>query len=159
MTSNAETIIAIGKPLPSLVGTAGDNTTLKLADLKGQWVVVYFYPRDATPGCSREAQDFRDLHPEFIKRKATIIGVSRDSVASHARFAAKYALPFPLLSDVNEHWCKTFDVIQEKVLYGKRHLGIVRSTFLIAPDGKLIAQWRGVKVPGHAQAVLDAIAP
>ena len=147
----------IGKKAPTLSGTTGDGSTLRLADLKGHWVVVYFYPKDSTPGCTSEAQDFRDLYPKFKQRNAEIVGVSRDSAKSHANFAAKQALPFPLVSDPDETWCKAFDVIHEKVLYGKRYLGVVRSSFLIAPDGKLAAEWRGVKVPGHAQAVLDAI--
>lgn len=147
----------IGKKAPALGGITGDNSTLKLADLKGQWIVVYFYPKDSTPGCTSEAQDFRDLYPKFKQRNAEIVGVSRDSAKSHANFAAKQELPFPLVSDADQTWCKAFDVIHEKVLYGKRYLGVVRSTFLIAPDGKLAAEWRGVKVSGHAQAVLDAI--
>lgn len=147
----------LGKKVPKLQGVTGDGSTLKLDTLKGQWVAVYFYPKDSTPGCTNEAKDFRDLYPKFKKRHAEIIGVSRDSVKSHANFASKQELPFPLVSDPDETWCKTFDVIHEKVLYGKRYLGVVRSTFLIDPDGKLAAEWRGVKVPGHAQAVLDAI--
>jgi peroxiredoxin Q/BCP len=147
----------LGKKVPKLQGLTGDGSTLKLDSLKGQWVVLYFYPKDSTPGCTTEAQDFRGLYPKFKKRHAEIIGVSRDSVKSHANFASKQELPFPLVSDPDESWCKAFDVIHEKVLYGKRHMGVVRSTFLIDPDGKLAAEWRGVKVPGHAQAVLDAI--
>ncbi|HKT28327.1 peroxiredoxin [Dyella sp.] len=147
----------LGKKVPKLQGVTGDGSTLKLDSLKGQWVVVYFYPKDSTPGCTTEAKDFRDLYPKFKKRHAEIIGVSRDSVKSHVNFATKQELPFPLVSDADETWCSTFDVIHEKVLYGKRHMGVVRSTFLIDPDGKLAAQWRGVKVPGHAQAVLGAI--
>ncbi|WEN14340.1 peroxiredoxin [Rhodanobacter sp. AS-Z3] len=147
----------IGKKLPPLKGLTGDGRELKLASLKGQWVVVYFYPKDSTPGCTTEAKDFRDLHPDFRKRNAEIIGVSRDSQKSHANFIAKQQLPFSLVSDPDEDWCRAFDVIHEKVLYGKRHMGIVRSTFLINPDGKLASEWRGVKVAGHAQAVLDAI--
>ncbi|OOG61499.1 peroxiredoxin [Rhodanobacter sp. B04] len=147
----------IGKKAPSLDGTTNDGSELKLASLKGQWVVVYFYPKDSTPGCTNEAKDFRDLYPKFRQRHAQVIGVSRDSVKSHANFVAKQELPFPLVSDPDETWCRAFDVIHEKVLYGKRHLGIVRSTFLIDPLGKLAREWRGVKVPGHAQAVLDTI--
>lgn len=147
----------LGKKVPKLQGVTGDGSTLKLDSLKGQWVVVYFYPKDSTPGCTNEAKDFRDLYPKFKKRHAEIIGVSRDSMKSHANFASKQELPFPLVSDPDETWCKAFDVIHEKVLYGKHYLGVVRSTFLIDPDGKLAAEWRGVKVPGHAQAVLDAI--
>jgi peroxiredoxin Q/BCP len=148
---------AIGKKLPALKGITGDGNELKLSDYRDQWLVVYFYPKDSTPGCTNEARDFRDLHAEFRRRHAQVIGVSRDSPKSHANFAAKQELPFPLVSDADETWCRAFDVIHEKVLYGKRHLGIVRSTFLIDPDGKLAAEWRGVKVPGHAQAVFDAI--
>lgn len=147
----------IGKKPPPLKGVTGDGGELSLASLKGQWIVVYFYPRDSTPGCTTEAKDFRDLHPSFRKRHTQVIGVSRDSQKSHASFAAKQELPFPLVSDADESWCHAFDVIHEKVLYGKRHMGIVRSTFLIDPDGKLVREWRGVKVPGHAQTVLDAI--
>lgn len=148
----------IGKKIPALKGSTGDDTTLNLADYKGQWVVIYFYPKDSTPGCTTEAQQFRDLHPAFRRRNAEIIGVSRDSIRSHANFAARQGLPFPLVSDIDEVWCNAFDVIREKVLYGKKHLGIVRSTFVVDPEGRLAAEWRGVKVPGHAQAVLDAIA-
>lgn len=147
----------IGKPMPRLSGITGNDQELQLDELKGQWVVVYFYPKDSTPGCTTEAQGFRDLYPQFRQRQAEVIGVSRDSVKSHANFAAKQALPFPLLSDPDETWCRAFDVIHEKVLYGKRHMGIVRSTFLINPEGKLVQEWRNVKVAGHAQAVLDAI--
>ena len=148
----------IGKKIPALKGYTGGDTELKLSDYKGLWVVIYFYPKDSTPGCTTEAQQFRDLHPAFRKRNAEVIGVSRDSIRSHANFATKQGLPFPLISDTDEAWCKAFDVIHEKVLYGKKHMGIVRSTFLVDPDGRLAAQWRGVKVTGHAQAVLDAIA-
>jgi peroxiredoxin Q/BCP len=147
----------IGKKVPSLNGVTNDGNELKLASLKGQWVVVYFYPKDSTSGCTSEAKDFRDLYPKFRQRHAQVIGVSRDSVKSHSNFVAKQELPFPLVSDPDEVWCQAFDVIHEKVLYGKRYLGIVRSTFLIDPAGKLAREWRGVKVPGHAQAVLDAI--
>jgi peroxiredoxin Q/BCP len=150
-------MIAIGERVRALSGATADGSTLRLSSFKGQWVVVYFYPKDNTPGCSSEAQAFRDLHAEFLARRVQIIGVSRDSAKSHANFAEKYALPFPLIVDSDETWCRAFDIIHEKMLYGKRHLGIVRSTFLIGPGGKLHAEWRGVKVPGHAQAVLDAI--
>ena len=150
-------MLEISSTIPSLKGSTGDGQELSLGDLKGSWAVVYFYPKDSTPGCTTEAQDFRDLYATFRQHNAQVIGVSRDSVKSHGNFSAKQSLPFPLISDADEIWCKAFDVIHEKMLYGKRHLGIVRSTFLINPDGKLAAQWRGVKVPGHAQAVLDAI--
>ncbi len=148
----------IGKRAPALSGETGDGDTLKLTSFKGQWVVVYFYPKDSTPSCTTEAQGFRDLHAQFTAHHAQIIGVSRDSVKSHANFASKQALPFPLIADVDETWCRAFDVIHEKVLYGKRHMGVVRSSFLIGPDGTLRNEWRNVKVAGHAQAVLDVLA-
>lgn len=150
-------MIEIGKPAPKLTGTVTDGSEISLDSFKGQWVVVYFYPKDSTPGCTNEAKDFRDLLPEFTKRNAVILGVSRDSLKSHVKFTDKHELPFPLVSDPDETWCKAFDVIREKSLYGRTFLGIVRSTFLIDPDGKLAAEWRKVKVKGHAQAVLDAI--
>ena len=149
-------MIKPGAKIPDLRGesTAGP---LRLRDLRGRPVVVYFYPKDSTPGCTREAQDFRDLAPRFAKRDTVVLGVSRDSLKSHENFRSKQALTFALVSDSDETWCKAFDVIHEKVLYGKRHLGIVRSTFLIDAEGRLAREWRGVKVPGHAAEVLAAI--
>lgn len=149
--------IRIGKRVPSLAGTTDSGGVLESDTLLNQWVVIYFYPRDSTPGCTSEAVDFGKLAPRFRKLGCTILGVSRDSVASHARFREKHALSFSLIADTDETWCNAFDVIHEKVLYGKRHLGVVRSTFLIDPEGVLRAEWRGVKVTGHAQAVLDAL--
>ena len=153
-----KTTIRVGKRLPALNGTLDDGSKLELKSLRGKWVVIYFYPKDATPGCTNEALDFKRLHGKFRKLDCEIIGVSRDSVASHARFREKQGLPFPLVADVDESWCKAFDVIHEKVLYGKRHLGVVRSTFLVDPEGVLRAEWRGLKVPGHAEAVLEQVA-
>jgi len=147
----------IGERIPKLGGSTGSGDTLKLSDYAGRWLVLYFYPKDNTPGCTTEAQTFRDLAPAFSALDAQIIGVSRDNAASHARFADKHDLPFPLIADTDETWCRAFDVIHEKVLYGKRHLGVVRSTFLIGPDGRVRQLWRNVRVPGHAQAVLDAL--
>ncbi|HET8940494.1 MAG TPA: peroxiredoxin, partial [Rudaea sp.] len=125
-----------GKLVPDLKAqtTSGE---IRLRDLRGQFVVVYFYPRDNTSGCTREAQDFRDLATKFKKHNAVILGVSRDSLKSHENFRAKHALPFDLIADIDEVWCKGFDVIHEKKLYGKAYVGIVRSTFLIGPEGKL----------------------
>ena len=148
----------IGRKVPAEAGTTADGSTLELAKLRGTWVVVYFYPKDATPGCTLEAQEFRDLHPRFKALGCEIVGVSRDSVASHAKFCAKQSLPFPLVADTEEAWCRGFDVIHEKVLYGKRHMGVVRSTFLIDPNGVLRAEWRNVRVAGHAAAVLERLA-
>src|SRR5690625_321618 len=139
-------MVEIGKPVPPLTGTVTDGSELSLASLQGQWVVVYFYPKDSTPGCTNEAKDFRDLYAEFTRRGATIIGVSRDSLKSHAKFTDKHGLPFPLVSDTDETWCNAFDVIHEKSLYGRTFLGLVRSTFLIDPQGKLAAEWRKVRV-------------
>ena len=137
----------------------GDRTAgpIRLRDLRGRFAVVYFYPKDNTPGCTREAQDFRDLEKQFAKANAVVLGVSRDSIPSHEKFRDKQDLNFALVSDPDETWCKAFDVIHEKVLYGRKFLGVVRSTFLIGPDGKLLKEWRNVRVPGHADAVLDAI--
>jgi peroxiredoxin Q/BCP len=146
-----------GATIPKLKGATADGSVIDLAALRGQWVVVYFYPKDNTPGCTTEAQEFRDHAAQFKTRNAVIIGVSRDSVKSHHNFTCKHELPFALVSDADETWCKAFDVIHEKVLYGKHYLGIVRSTFLIDPKGKLAQAWRGVKVAGHAAAVLGSI--
>lgn len=145
-----------GAKVPDLRGQTADGE-IRLRDLRGKSVVVYFYPKDNTTGCTREAQDFRDLHKSFAKRDAVVLGVSRDSLKSHENFRAKQALTFALVADTDETWCKAFDVIHEKVLYGKRYLGVVRSTFLIDADGRLRREWRGVKVPGHAAAVLEAL--
>lgn len=122
----------------------------------GRKLVVYFYPKDATPGCTIEAQDFRDLHPQFRRAGVDVVGVSRDSVASHEKFCAKQNLPFKLISDADETLCRAFDVIHEKNMYGKKMLGIVRSTFLFDETGALRREWRGVKVKGHAEEVLEA---
>jgi peroxiredoxin Q/BCP len=150
-------MIKIGSKTPKLAGSIQSGDTLKLADLNGQWVVLYFYPKDNTTGCTREAGDFRDLYTKFKRRGATIVGVSRDSARSHSGFKEKLGLPFQLVADIDETWCKAFDVIKQKKLYGREYLGIERSTFLFDPEGRLAQAWRGVKVPGHAQAVLDAI--
>lgn len=150
-------MLKIGNKAPALSGTTQAGTALKLADLKDQWVVLYFYPKDNTTGCTREAGDFRDLYTKFKRRGAAIVGVSRDSALSHSSFKEKLGLPFTLIADTDEAWCKAFDVMRMKKLYGREYLGVERSTFLIDPAGKLRAEWRGVKVPGHAQAVLDAL--
>ena len=135
--------------------TGGKNIRLK--DLRGKNVVLYFYPKDNTPGCTLEGQDFRDLHDKFKRQKTIILGVSKDSIASHERFREKQGFPFDLLSDPDEKLCKKFDVIKEKSMYGKKYLGVERSTFLIDSAGKLKREWRKVKVKGHAQEVLDAV--
>ena len=133
------------------------GTTATLADHAGRWVVLYFYPKDSTPGCTTEGLDFNALLPKFAKLGADVLGVSRDSVKSHDNFCAKQGFRFPLVSDADEALCKAFDVIHEKNMYGRKVLGVVRSTFLVGPDHRLAAEWRGVKVAGHADAVLDAL--
>ena len=154
-------MIAIGKALPKSVlklplALSGGGTAT-LADHAGRWLVLYFYPKDNTPGCTTEGLDFNALLPKFAKLGADVLGVSRDSVKSHDNFCAKQGFRFPLVSDADEALCKAFDVIHEKNMYGRKVLGVVRSTFLISPDGRIAQAWRGVKVPGHAQAVLDAL--
>ena len=152
---------SIGKALPKstlklpLALSGGDTATL--ADYAGQWLVLYFYPKDSTPACTTEGLDFNALLPKFKRLGATVLGVSRDSVKSHDNFCAKQGFTFALVSDADEKLCKAFDVIHEKNMYGRKVLGVVRSTFLVAPDHVLAAEWRGVKVTGHAQAVLDAL--
>jgi peroxiredoxin Q/BCP len=136
--------------------STGDKT-IRLKDLRGQNVVIYFYPKDSTPGCTLEGQDFRDLHTRFRRRKTVILGVSRDSVASHQKFRAKQNFPFDLLSDPDEKLCRQFDVIREKNMYGRKVIGIERSTFLIDANGKLRREWRKVKVKGHAAEALEAV--
>ncbi|CAN4278675.1 peroxiredoxin [Pseudoxanthomonas sp. LjRoot125] len=131
--------------------------TATLADYADQWLVLYFYPKDSTPGCTTEGLDFNALLPKFKKLNATVLGVSRDSVKSHDNFCAKQGFKFALVSDADEKLCQAFDVIHEKNMYGRKVLGVVRSTFLISPDGRIAQEWRGVKVPGHAEAVLEAL--
>ncbi|HYB64537.1 MAG TPA: peroxiredoxin [Steroidobacteraceae bacterium] len=148
--------IKTGSKVPafSLPTTGGGTWSLKEA--AGRKLVIYFYPRDMTSGCTREAQDFRDLYGAFARAGVEVVGVSRDSVASHEKFAAKEALPFPLLADTDEKVCRLFDVIKPKSLYGRKYLGVERSTFLLDGSGRLRQEWRKVKVPGHAEAVLEA---
>ncbi|HNP34979.1 MAG TPA: peroxiredoxin [Woeseiaceae bacterium] len=136
---------------------ATGDRKIRLKDLRGQNVVLYFYPKDSTPGCTLEGQDFRDLHTKFRRQNTVILGISRDSLASHEKFKAKHEFPFELLSDPDEKLCRQFDVIKEKSLYGRKFLGIERSTFLLDKDGKLRAEWRKVKVKGHAEEVLAAV--
>jgi peroxiredoxin Q/BCP len=137
----------------SLPSSGGGTWSSK--DAAGRKLVIYFYPKDMTSGCTRESQEFRDLYGAFRKAGVDIVGVSRDSVKSHDKFTEKEKLPFPLLSDEDERLCKLFDVIHEKSLYGRKYLGIERSTFLLA-GGVLRREWRKVKVPGHAEEVLEA---
>lgn len=145
---------------PKLSATALPATSdrsLKLSNFKGKPVVVYFYPRDNTPGCTRQGQDFRDHYADFQAHDCEIIGISRDTVASHEKFAAKQDFPFPLMADTEEKLCTEFDVIKEKNMYGKKVMGIERSTFLFDKSGKLVREWRKVRVPGHVEEVLEAV--
>jgi peroxiredoxin Q/BCP len=129
---------------------------IRLKDLRGKNVVIYFYPKDSTPGCTTEGRDFSALHSKFKRASTVILGVSRDSIASHEKFKEKQGFPFDLLSDPDEKLCRKFDVIHEKTLYGRKFMGVVRSTFLIDAEGKLRGEWRNVKVKGHAEEVLEA---
>ncbi|WP_371134510.1 peroxiredoxin [Limnobacter sp.] len=135
--------------------TGGDNFTLSAQASKN--LVIYFYPKDSTPGCTTEGENFRDLHAEFAKADCVIFGVSRDSLKSHENFKAKLDMPFELISDPDEKVCLLFDVMKMKNMYGKQVRGVERSTFVINKKGLLVQEWRGLKVPGHAQAVLDFV--
>ena len=154
-------MIDTGKPLTksilSLPLALSSGATASLADYAGKWLVLYFYPKDSTPGCTTEGLDFNALLPKFRKLGAEILGVSRDSLKSHQNFCNKQGFRFDLVSDADEKLCKAFDVIKPKKLYGREYVGIERSTFLIDPQGVVRQAWRPVKVPGHAQAVLDAL--
>ena len=148
---------ALNRVVADFSAMATGGKTIRLRDLRGQIVVLYFYPKDSTPGCTREGQDFRDLHARFRRQHAVVLGVSRDSLVSHEKFKSKQELPFDLISDPEEKLCRQFDVIHDKTLYGRKFRGIVRSTFLIDSEGKLRAEWRNVKVPGHAEEVLTRV--
>lgn len=139
------------------VCAATGDQEFRLKDQRGTAVVLYFYPKDSTPGCTTEGQDFRDLYPKFKRANAIVVGISRDSIGSHEKFKAKHDFPFELLADTDESLCQKFDVIKEKNMYGRKVLGIERSTFLLDDTGKLRAEWRKVKVKDHAQQVLEAV--
>ncbi len=150
-------MVAIGKKVKNFKLPATGDKTISLSDFKGKNVVLYFYPKDNTPGCTTEAQDFRDTKGRFTRANAVILGVSRDSIRSHENFKAKQKLNFDLLSDENEELCTYFDVIKMKNMYGKKVRGIERSTFLIDGNGILRQEWRKVKVKGHVEEVLQAV--
>jgi peroxiredoxin Q/BCP len=143
--------------LPDFSLPATGGTTFKLAEQSGKVVVIYFYPKDSTPGCTTEGQNFRDLHAEFAAAGAVVLGISRDSLKSHENFKAKQAFPFELGSDADETVCNLFAVMKMKNMYGKQVRGVERSTFVIDRSGVLRREWRGVKVPGHVQEVLDFV--
>lgn len=144
-------------PAPDFEVPATGGRTFRLSDSRGLSLVLYFYPKDNTPGCTTEGQQFSDLHAQFTKLACAVYGISRDSMKSHENFKAKMGFPFDLLSDVDETACRLFDVIKMKNMYGKKVRGIERSTFVIDDKGVLRREWRGVKVPGHAGEVLEFV--
>ena len=147
----------IAKKIADFASPATGGITFRLSDHKGQPIVLYFYPKDNTPGCTVEGADFRDLHPQFARLGAVVAGISRDSLKSHESFKAKMKFPFELISDADEKLCTQFGVMKMKNMYGKQVRGIERSTFVIDGEGLLAKEWRGVKVPGHAVEVLAAV--
>jgi len=151
------TLAKIGKIITDIKLAATGDQTIQLSDFRGKNIVLYFYPKDSTPGCTLEGQDFRDNKRKFSARNTIVLGVSRDSVKSHENFKRKQSFSFDLLSDPNEKLCKQFDVIRGKTMYGKKVIGIERSTFLIGEDGILIKEWRKIKVKGHVGEVLEEI--
>jgi len=150
--------IEIGQNAPLFALTSNENKEVRLADFRGQNVVLYFYPKDDTPGCTIEAQDFSSKSKEFAKHDCVILGVSRDNINSHCKFIAKYKLNFLLLADENSELCEQYGVLKEKSMFGKKSIGIDRSTFLIDKMGKIQRVWQSVKVNGHVQEVLDELA-
>ena len=152
MTKNLQ-----GKKCPSFKAEATNNQTLSNASFVGKNLVVYFYPKDSTPGCTIEGQEFRDNYKEFKKMNTEILGVSRESIKSHENFKLKQNFPFELLSDPDEKVCKAFDVMKLKSMYGREYMGVDRSTFIIDEKGEIQTEWRGVKVKGHVQEVLEAV--
>jgi peroxiredoxin Q/BCP len=149
------TQVTVGKPIPDFTApsTQGD---INATSLRGRCAVLYFYPKDNTPGCTTEAQDFRDCYEDFLKADCQVVGISRDSLASHENFIQKQNLPYPLISDPDETLCQLFGVMKMKNMYGKQVRGIERSTFLIDSQGVLVQEWRGLRVPGHVDEVLQA---
>ena len=149
--------LKLGRVVPDFKAPVTGDTTVRLKDLRGQKVVLYFYPKDNTPGCTTESQDFSHHHAKFRRQKAIVLGISRDSLKSHDKFRDKFGFPFDLISDEEEKLCQLFDVIKDKNMYGKKVRGIERSTFLIDEKGKLRREWRKVKVNGHVEEVLAAV--
>ena len=150
-------MIEIGSALPNVPLLITGNQTIQLNDLKGKNIVLYFYPRDNTPGCTQEGQDFRDLHEQFKKHNTVIFGISRDKLSSHERFKTKQEFPFELIADEDETLCQLFNVMKDKIMYGKKVRGIERSTFIFNSKGLLCHEWRKVNVKDHATEVLEVI--
>ncbi|CAM3060096.1 thioredoxin-dependent thiol peroxidase [Paenibacillus sediminis] len=149
--------VQIGQPVPDFTLPSSGGGEVSLSQFKGRKVVLYFYPKDSTPSCTNEACDFRDRYDLFTKRGAVVLGISPDSLKSHEKFIQKHGLPFPLLSDEDHKVAELFGVWQLKKMYGREYYGIVRSTFLIDEEGKLLKEWRGVRVKGHTEEVLSAL--
>ena len=146
-----------GKKAPNFKGSCTSNKEIKLSDFKGENLVLYFYPKDSTPGCTTEGQEFRDNYKYFKKLNTEILGVSRDSIKSHENFKSKQSFPFELLSDPDEKVCNAFDVMKLKSMYGREYIGVDRCTFLIDMNGKVLKEWRSVKVKGHVEEVLNTV--
>ncbi|CAM3629203.1 thioredoxin-dependent thiol peroxidase [Marinicrinis lubricantis] len=151
------TQIEVGHVVPDFTLPASTGGTISLSDYKGKKVIIYFYPKDMTPGCTTESCDFRDYNGEFANLNTVVLGISADDLKSHGKFAEKYSLPFPLLSDEQHEVSELFGVWKLKKNFGKEYMGIERSTFLIDEEGKLVREWRSVKVENHVQEVLDAV--
>jgi thioredoxin-dependent peroxiredoxin len=151
------TMVDVGDMAPDAAFDTTDGASAKISDWRGQKLVVYFYPKDDTPGCTKEAQAFTALIPQFAKAGAAVVGISKDSVKSHAKFVAKYDLSFTLGADGDGSVCEAFGVWVEKSMYGKSYMGIERATFVINAKGKIVHIWRKVKVPGHADSVLESV--
>jgi len=147
----------VGLKVPDFEIASTGNRTFKLSAELGSPLVLYFYPKDNTPGCTTEGQEFRDLHGEFVRRNCAVYGVSRDSIKTHEGFKSRMSFPFELLSDPDEKVCNLFGVMKMKNMYGKKVWGVVRSTFVIDPEGVVRREWRGLKVPGHAREVLEFV--
>ena len=148
--------VTLGHPVPDFTAQATNNTTVKLSDLAGQKFILFFYPKDNTPGCTSEGQAFRDLYQQFADADTLVFGVSKDSLKSHENFRKKHEFPFELISDPDEELCKLFDVIKLKSMYGNEYMGIERSTFLIDSNGILQHEWRKVRIKNHVEDVLQA---
>jgi peroxiredoxin Q/BCP len=148
---------ALNLSVPEFSGEMTSGKTFRLSDYRGKNIVLYFYPKDNTPGCTTEGMQFRDLYPQFKRANTEIFGISRDSIRSHEGFKAKLEMPFELISDPDETICRLFDVMKMKNMYGKQVRGVERCTFIIDGNGKLVKEWRGVKVPGHVDEVLEFV--
>lgn len=149
--------VTLNEAIPNFSAPMTGDSTFELKAYQGQKIVLYFYPKDNTPGCTNESIDFTEHFNEFVTRNTVVFGISKDSLRKHENFKAKYAMPFDLISDEDENLCTLFDVLKEKSMFGKKYMGIERSTFIIDENGQLVAEWRKVKVPGHVIEVLETL--